>query len=60
MKKGLKCVLGVWVLTRIDGEKREIVIKNQAQAKFLSNNMSVLGIKEWEAKDDYKTLYANA
>lgn len=43
--------LGTWRLTFEDDKQSLITIKNQAQAKFINDNMYHLRIKEWRAID---------
>jgi len=45
----LKNALGTYKLIFKDASTSLIVVKNQAQAKFLSNNMYNLHIREWIA-----------
>lgn len=45
----LKNALGTYELHFEDGKKGLIFIKNQAQARFLTDNMTRLRIKEWRA-----------
>lgn len=49
MKTKLKSELGTWKLVLYSGKKSYIEIKNQAQARFICDNMFKLDIKEWEA-----------
>lgn len=42
---------GEWKLTHEDGKKSIIEVKNNAQAKFLTDNMYALRIKGWQAKE---------
>lgn len=48
-----KYTIGEWKLTHEDGNITYIKIKNNAQAKFITDNMGVLCIKEWQAKEGY-------
>ncbi len=52
MTRKLKNALGTWKITFGKNTKPSlIVVKNQAQAKFLTDNMYVLNIDTWEAKE---------
>jgi len=45
--------IGEWKITHEDGKHSIIEIKNNAQAKFIADNMNALRIKRFEAKDGY-------
>jgi hypothetical protein len=52
-----KYTIGTWKLIFDDGTTRLIVIKNNAQAKFIADNMRPLRIKEWQAEDEKGNFY---
>lgn len=52
-----KYSLGTWRLTFDDGSKSLLVIKNNAQAKFIADNMNALHIKTWQAQEESTDKY---